>query len=188
MPLTSITSVDRSALRWLRGEGASTEYTLSAGDTPVAVLRWERATGARATADTAEGPWTLDRAGRLFPHITARTAAGPLPVARLTLRLGHHEIEIGGGGVYRLSRAGALVPAWRLLDPAGREIAHIEPVPDGRRLAGGAVLTSGTISPRELLLAVVLSWYLIVLDWFEDEVMESLAPFEGPDAPMRPGS
>ena len=187
MPLAPVASVDRSALRWLRADGGATEYTLSAGDTPVAEIRWERHGGAHASAETAEGLWVLERVGRLFPHLTARSAAGAPPVARLSLRFGHHEVEVGGGGVYRLSRAGALVPAWRLVDAADHEIAHVEPVPDGRRLAGGVVLTSGAVPPRELLLLLVLTWYLVVLDWFEDEVMDSLAPFEGPDAPMRIG-
>jgi len=188
VPLAPIASVDRAALRWLKGDGTPTHYTLSAGETPVAELRWERPGGSRASVETAEGAWVLERVGHLFPHLTVRTRPGTPPVARLSLRFGHHEIEIGGGGVYRLSRAGALVPAWRLLDAADREVAHIEPVPDGRRLAGGAVLTSGSTPARELLLLVVLSWYLIALDWFEDEVMETLAPFEGPDAPMRSGA
>lgn len=185
MTFSSITAVDRAALRWLRDDGGAVAYTLSAGAAPVGVVRWERHGGAKATAETADGVWLLERVGRLFPHLTVRTAAGAPPVARLSLRLGHHEIEIGGGGVYRLARAGALVPAWRLVDSAGREVAHIEPVPEGRRLAGGAVLAHEVAPPRELLLLVVLSWYLIVLDWFEDEVMEALAPYEGPDAPLR---
>lgn len=187
MPLVPFASIDRSTLRWLRTAETPVEYTLLAGDAPVAVLAWERHGGSRATAKTADGDWTLKRNGFLIPHLTVRPAGRDAPVARLSLRFGHHEIEVGGGGTYRLRRASLLVPAWKVTGPDGAERAHIEPIPEGRHLGGGAVLTSGTTAPRELLLLIVLSWYLIVLSWFEDETVETLAPFEGPDAPMRTG-
>lgn len=187
MPLVPFASTERSPLRWLRTAESPAEYTLLAGDAPVAVLAWEHHGGSRAIARTSEGDWTLKRNGYLFPYLTVRPAGRDLPVARLSLRFGHHEIEVGGGSSYRLRRASLLVPAWKITGAGGREYVHVEPVPEGRHLAGGAVLTAGDAGARELLLLVVLSWYLIVLSWFEDETVETLAPFEGPDAPMRSG-
>ncbi|MGP8077513.1 MAG: hypothetical protein ACLQD8_01560 [Thermoplasmata archaeon] len=187
MPLVPIDSVDRSTLRWLRTGESTPEYTLLAGESAVAVLKWARPRGARATAETAQGTWTLGRGGFLVPHLTVRRAEREAPIARLTNRLGHHEIEVGGGGSYRLQRAGLLLPAWALWDEQGREQIHIEAVAEARRLEGGAVIASGTAPAPELLLLVVLSWYLIVLLWIEDEAVEALVPFEGPDAPARLG-
>jgi len=183
VPLVPFASVDRSALRWLRTGDTLPEYTLLAGDAAVASVRFARHRGARATAETSDGRWTLARNGFLVPHLTIRAEGTDAPVARLTNRLGHHEIEVGGGGSYRLRRAGLLVPAWKLTDSEGREQLHIEPVAEGRHLEGGAVIASGTATPRELLLLTLLSWYLVVLLWIEDEAVEALAPFEGPDAP-----
>jgi len=187
VPLVPFASLDRSTLRWIRTAETPAEYTLLAGDAPVAVLTWARHGGSRAAARTSEGEWTLKRNGYLVSHLTVRRAGEDAPIARLSLRFGHHEIEVGGGGVYWLRRASLLVPAWKLTGAGDREYAHIEPVPEGRHLGGGAVLTSGSAPARELLLLLVLSWYLIVLAWFEDETVETLAPFEGPDAPMRSG-
>ena len=187
MPLTPIDLVDRSAMRWLRTSEAAAEYTLLAGDSAVAVVRWSRHRGARAVAETAEGTFTLGRSGFLVPQLTVRRQGSEASVARLTNRLGHHEVEVGGGGSYRIKRAGLLLPAWTLTDSGGRELAHVEPVAEGRRLEGGAVIVSGEVPPRELLLVTILSWYLIVLLWIEDEAIEALVPFEGPDAPARLG-
>lgn len=187
MPLVPFAAVDRSALRWLRTGGAVPEFTLLAGEAPVAVLRWQRHRGARALAETADGSWTLGRSGFLVPHLTIRRSEAEPPVARVTNRLGHHEIEVGGKGAYRLRRAGLLVPAWALARADGTEVAHIEPVAEDRKLSGGAVLVDAPAGAAELLLLVVLSWYLIVLLWVEDETVEALVPFEGPDAPARLG-
>ncbi|HTP53668.1 MAG TPA: hypothetical protein VML94_01725 [Thermoplasmata archaeon] len=188
MPLAPIDSVDRSALRWLRTNPTVPEYTLLAGETAIAIVRWAHRTGARATAETADGIWTLGRSGFLVPHLTVRRQGSDDSIARLTNRLGHHDIEVGGGGSYRLKRAGLLLPAWRVWDAGGEERLHIEAVAENRRLEGGAVIPTGALPPRELLLLTVLSWYLIVLLWIEDETIEALVPFEGPDAPARFGS
>lgn len=187
MALVPIASVDRSTLRWLRTGEKFPEFTLLAGESAVAVMQWARARGARARVETANGTWTLGRSGFLVPHLTVRRQGSDAAIARLTNRLGHHEIEVGGAGSYRLKRAGLLVPAWTLSDADGRERAHIEAVAETRRLEAGAVIATPDTPPGELLLLLVLSWYLIVLSWIEDEAIEALVPFEGPDAPARLG-
>lgn len=187
VPLVPIDSVDRSALRWLRTGTGAPEYTLLADESAVAILRWARHAGARATAETAQGRWTLGRSGFLVPHLTVRREGSDVPIARLTNRLGHHDIELGGGGSYRIKRAGLLLPAWKISDAAGAERVHVEAVAEKRRLEGGAIVTTDPLPPGELLLLCVLSWYLIVLLWIEDEAVEALVPLEGPDAPARFG-
>jgi hypothetical protein len=187
VPLVPIDSVDRSALRWLRTGSTPPEFTLLSGESAVAIVRWVRHGGARATAETAEGRWTLGRSGFLVPHLTVRREGSDAAIARLTNRLGHHDIEIGGGGSYRLKRAGLLLPAWTIRNSAGAERVHLEAVAETRKLEAGAVVTTDPLPPRELLLLCVLSWYLIVLLWIEDETVEALVPFEGPDAARRFG-
>ena len=177
MALTPFSSVDRSALRWQRTNETPMEFTLSSGDAPVAVVRWHQAGGSLASADLSDGQWTLKRGGFLNPHITVRRAGGGDTLARLTAHLSHHQIELSGGATYRFHRAGVLVPAWKLTALDGTEVLHIEPVREGRKLEGGAVVAAGEgASLPELLLLVVLAWYFIVLAWFEDE---ALVPLEG---------
>ncbi len=180
--LAPFASVDRSTLRWLRTSESPLEFTLSAGDASVAVLRWAAHRGSFATAETAGGTWTLKRTGFLAPRLTVRKEGATEELAHLTAHLRHHTLELGGGGRYLLRRTSLLLPSWTLSNATGVEVLHVEPVPEGRKLGGGAVLVAPDTNSPEALLLVVLAWYFIGLAWFEDETAEALAPFEGPDA------
>ena len=175
MVLTPFSSVDRSTLRWLRTNEDPEEFTLSSGESSVATLRWVRRGGSLATAETPDGVWTLKRGGFLNPHVTVRTQGSDAVRARLSVHLNHHELALENGQVYRFRRAGMLVPAWKLTTLQGTEVLHIERVRVGRKLPAGAVLAASTaVDLPELLLLVVLSWYFIVLAWFEDEALTAL--------------
>ena len=184
MTLTPFSSVDRSTLRWLRTAESPAEFTLLSADAPVARLRWRKHGGSLAAVECSDGVWTLKRGGFLNPHVTVRTEGSEAIRARLTAHLNHHEIAIDSGRTYRFRRAGLLVPAWKVTDPEGTEVLHIEPVREGRKLEGGAVLAAPrALDLPELLILVVLSWNIIVLASFEDEALTAL---EGPDRPGAP--
>ena len=178
--LVPIATVDRTALRWLRTEENPTAFALASGDARVAEIRWARSGGSLAVADTAEGSWSLKRGGFLNPHVTVRVSGEPSDLARITAHLSSHRIEVRGGRSFRFHRAGMLVPAWTIALEDGRELLHIEPVREGRKLVAGAVIATPLGADlREFLLLAVAGWYFIVLAWFEDE---ALVPLEGPDA------
>ena len=61
-------------------------------------------------------------------------------------------------------------------------------VAERRSLQAGAVVVSAPAGGPATLLLVVLTWYFVVLSWFEDEAIEALAPFEGPDPPLSRGT
>ena len=178
MEFVPLGSVDRSALRWQRVSESPMEFVLSAGESTVARLRWARAGGSLASVDLAGASWTLKRGGFLNPNTTARAVPGGETLARLSVHLNHHAIDLPGGASYRFHRAGVLLPAWKVSAETGKEILHVEPVRQGRKLEGGAVIPSpeGANLP-ELLLLIVVTWHFIVLAWFEDE---ALVPLEGP--------
>jgi hypothetical protein len=186
--LVPFSSVDSSALRWIRTQPSPAGYSLRAGEQEVATLSFERSGGSRATARTAEATWTLKRAGFLQPTILVRQDGRPEPVARLSAHLTRHEIVVGRGPGYRLRHVSHLVPAWRLTTDRGEELLHIEPVPEGRALEAGAVIVSEAARAGPTLLLAVVSWYFIVLSWFEDEAIEALAPYEWPDPPLERGA
>jgi hypothetical protein len=179
MELAPFESVDPSALRWLLANREPPVFELSSGDTAVARLTWARPGGSLVSLATSGGAWTFKRIGFLHPRITARVEKAASDLAQVSLHLNHHRIELMRGTSYRFHRAGLLVPAWVLTTDSGVELLHVEPVREGRRLEGGAVLTSpvGRALP-DLPLLIGLTWYLIVLSWFEDE---ALVPLEGPD-------
>ena len=187
MALASISSVDRSTLRWIRGREHPASFALLSGDATAATLEWQTKGGSLAVAHTSSGEWTLKRGGFLNPHITVRS--GDSVIARLSVHLNYHQVDVSGGRSYRFHRAGVLLPAWQVTSAGGKELLHVEPAREGRHLRAGAVVVApeGQDLP-DLLLLTVLSWYFIVLAWFEDEALETLAPFEGPDAPAALGS
>ncbi|HXW67664.1 MAG TPA: hypothetical protein VEL82_07315 [Thermoplasmata archaeon] len=185
MALVPLAGVDRTTLRWLRRTERPAAFALLAGESAVAELEWSRVDGSLASGRTADAAWTLKRIGFLHPRLTVRAAPGGPDVARVSIHLNYHRIELADGGAFRFHRAGLLVPAWKVSTEDGAELLHVEPVREGRRLVGGAVIASdaGARAPELPLLAIV-SWYVIVLAWFEDE---ALVPFEGPDAPAGAG-
>jgi len=181
MPLEPLANLDRTALRWLREREHPDAFSLRSGESTAATLEWTLPGGSLATLRSATGEWTLKRGGFLNPHVTVR--AGPTVVARLSVHLNHHQIDLAGGRSFRFHRVGVLIPAWQVTDSAGTELVHLEPVRDGRHLEGGAVVVAPPAAGMpELLLLLTLSWYFVVLAWFEDEAVDTLAPFEGPDA------
>ena len=153
----------------------------------MATLGWDRPGASSATATTAEGTLTLDRAGFLRPTVLVRRSGATDPVARLSTRFAGHELAIGGGPTFWLSHVSHLVPAWRLTTATGEEVLHVEPVPEHRSLKGGAIVVNVAAGGRWTLLTTIVAWYFIVLGWFEDEAIEALAPFEGPDPPLERG-
>ena len=184
MALAAFSSVDATSLRWLRGRDDPLEFALLSGDQALASLSWSGTGRTLATARVAGATWTLKRVGFLNPHVTVRAEGASTDLARLTVHFNYHRIELAGGRAFRFHRAGVLVPAWKVTDEAGRELLHIEPVRDGQKLVGGAVIApkEATLTP-DFPLLVVVSWYFIVLAWFEDEM---LTPLEGADAPASP--
>jgi len=167
---------------------------LYSGDQAVAEVTWATAKGSRARAMIAEGSWTLKRAGFLLPHLTLRVEGASNDAAQITVhadiradlarseitagRFGdnYHRVDFVSGAKFRFSRTGVQTPAWKVRTDAGVEVAHIEPLREGRKLTSAAVIVSpeGSAHP-ELLAVLVFTWYFIVLAWFEDEI---LAPLE----------
>ncbi|MGA8302854.1 MAG: hypothetical protein WA691_07160 [Thermoplasmata archaeon] len=181
MGLASFDSVDVTSLRWLRRTKSPLEFELLAGEQSLMTLTWKGGNaGSLTTARAAVGTWTLKRTGFLNPRVDVRVEGAPATVARLSVHWNYHRIDVPGGPSFRFHRAGILLPAWQITDPSGREVLHIEPVREGRKLVGGAVVAPSGARPAAFPLLVVVSWYFIVLAWFEDE---ALVPLEGADVP-----
>ncbi|HTW40220.1 MAG TPA: hypothetical protein VMF04_05125 [Thermoplasmata archaeon] len=182
MDFVPLDRVDATSLRWLRTSEEPLEFDLLAGDQGVARLAWSGPSGSLATARTANAAWTLKRVGFLNPRVTVRADGTPADAARLSVHFNYHRIEVAGGSTYRFHRAGVLVPAWKVTTEGGRELLHIEPVREGRKLMGGAVIApADATGVPDLPILLAVSWYFIVLAWFEDE---ALVPLEGTDAPV----
>ena len=170
--LRPISGVDASALRWTRiGEGGRA-FELRSGDVPVARLLFPHATGSLAHATLAGRTLTLKRGGFLAPHVTVRSEPDGATVARLAVHLNGSVLDVGRDRTYRLHRSGLLVPAWKVTDLAGTTLVDLEPVAEGRHLAGAVATTSPLAREApELGVLLVVVWYFVVLAWFEDEAV-----------------
>jgi hypothetical protein len=176
--LVPMASVDLTALRWLRSSAEPAEFTLSAGDHSVAVLRWAKGGGSMASAETTDRRWTFQRVGFLTTHLTLRADGSTVDAARIRIHVGlhkdeyYHQIEFTGGAKYRFHRTGVQVPAWQVTSETATELVHIEPVREERKLLGAAVLVSpeGRASP-DLAALLAFTWYFIALVWYEDEAL-----------------
>jgi hypothetical protein len=185
MDFTAFGSIDATSLRWLRQSETPLQFDLRSGDDLIARLKWSDGSRTLARFQTSEGTWTLKRVGFLNPRVTMRVEESVENAALLTVHLNYHSIAISKDGVYRFHRAGVLVPAWKVTQEPGGEVLHVEPVRDGRKLSAGAVISSAVaVHLPGFQLVVGLSWYFIVLAWFEDEAIASL---EDTDLPTSAG-
>jgi hypothetical protein len=185
-------SVDTTALRWLRTSEAPVAYELRSGDDLIARLSRARHGGSLVHAETSEGSWTLKRVGFLHPRVTARKEGAPGDVAVLDIHWRRTSVRVGNGRSFAFERAGLAVPAWQFLTADGVRLVHIEPVRSGRSLVGGAVSVgpSGT-RLAELPVLLLVGWYYIMQEWFEDEAVAAgealLEASAGPSPPKQPG-
>lgn len=177
MELTPFADVDLSTLRWTPLDGAPHAFQLLAGDARIATLTWDQPHGSRATAETTQGMLSLKRVGYLHPHLTVRRKFSDKDLARLVTAWRDHRIELSGGAAFDLKRGSILVPAWTVSDATtGIELIHIEPVRTGRRLEGGIYeVDPPGVALAALPILLVLSWYFVVLAWFEDETVAEWA-------------
>lgn len=177
MDLAPFSSVDVSALRWIRLAPDRPEYELRSGEVPLVRLAWSNGRGGTGTATTATGAWVIRREGFAFPRLHLRDVGATRDSARIVSRLESLHLRYGidlrdAAPGFTLARAGLTVPAWTVLDAAGEEVAHIEPVRDGRHLLGGIYEVEGSlVRSTALPVVVTLSWCLISLAWLEDEAV-----------------
>ncbi len=161
-------AVDEAAVRWslLPGERA---YELRAGDSLLGALRWATRFGSLAEADLGERHISMKRSGFLAPQVAVRDRATGKEIGRLHAHGGHSRVEIVGGGTYELRRAGLLVPAWKLSTVDRSPVLNLEAVEERGRLQGGLVVVEAPFrSTPELTLLLAVTWYFIVLAWFEE--------------------
>jgi hypothetical protein len=165
------TEGDRSNLRWVRTKDHPAAFELRSERGVLTSMEWATRSWSLAVARGVDFRWSLKRTGFLYPRVVVRPERATKPLADLHGEGTHHRIRTARGS-YRFGRAGLLVPAWEVSGRNGGWALHLEPVREGRRLEGGILeLGSAPLELDELRLLAALSWYFIVLAWFEDETI-----------------
>jgi hypothetical protein len=177
------------ALVWQQPSALKNEFALRAGDEIVATLRWQKALGSLALAETAAGSWTFKRAGFWQPRVTARPADAERDIATFKPDSwsGGGALTVEAGRVFRLvstsfwrgewawqdadgaplvrfaSRGSLKTEALVTLTPAAAALPETAQLDDLYRPLPPEAQAPPSVALPELPLLVTLGWYLLVL-------------------------
>jgi len=159
-PLVEFLSRD---LEWVQPNALKFEYELRAGDEVAATLKFRSSFGTHATAQSADGTWTMKRVGFFQTHVTVRESGAETDLAVFrnnTWRSGG-TLEFPDGRHYRAS-----TNLWQTK-------YHIQSAEDRvlleyhtrgmLRLTGGVTVSREAATLKELPWLVALGWYLVVM-------------------------
>lgn len=166
--MKAITHCLESTLAWKDPVPGVPTFELSSGGDLLATLALEPLCRTRATAETAEGTWTLEESGILSAtlHVREEGSTGDLAVFHPGF-LGRGRLRFGNGVSFRW-RHHPLQHSWTLEGEGGETLLTFrrEPEPPGQpwprqTRAGLDISPAGRANPRVPLLAA-LGWYLVL--------------------------
>jgi hypothetical protein len=163
LTMNRLSSTKSASFAWAK-TGKLSWSLLSDGRT-YATIKWAKRWGSLATGESADGKWTLKRAGFVKPRVTVRQAGSDSEVAVV-------QMDWSGGGLvtfsegvrYQLRKAGFWKPEWVLFDSYERKIMVLKPHLGVRSAGASLEIQDGAVrsSWRASLLAII-AWYLSVL-------------------------
>jgi hypothetical protein len=149
---------------WVQFQAAKRQYELRVGDAVAATLRWENAWGSLATGETAEGQWTLKRAGFLRPRVTVRVAGSDPDVAVLLLGWGGSgDVRLADGRQFLWAPTSFWHSEWAFTTSGGEPLLVFKPKFALMRSETEIEIKAQALSLPELSLLAILGWYLMVL-------------------------
>jgi hypothetical protein len=150
--------------RWVQPDVLDRRFELRAGDTVLATLCWENSWGSLATGETAEGRWTLKRAGFLRPRITVRVAGSDAEAAVVTLQWsGNGDVQLTDGHQFRWARMNFWHSEWAFTNTGGEPLLVFKPKFVMMGSEAEIEIEAQALSLPELSLLALLGWYLMVL-------------------------
>lgn len=156
------TAGDRE-LTWTQPSALKREYTLHAGDERFAALRFEKAFGSLALAETATERWTFKRSGFWQPRVSARLAGADTDIALFEAGWsGAGTLTLIAGTRYRWGATNFWHSHWAWHDARGEPLVHYRHK-TGFKTEGSVELHPDALDLPELALLVPLGWYLMVL-------------------------
>lgn len=139
-------------------------YTLRAGGVQVATLRWQKAFGTLAAADTAEGSWSFKRAGLLKSRITIRQVGSASDLAVFEPNWsGRGKLEMADGTPFQWDSTLLPSAAWVWHRGDKMPLVQFRSTSNGPKSEGKVTIEPRAASLPEVALLVTLGWYLCVL-------------------------
>lgn len=158
--MTNIETFKGNTLSWVQGRNLRRSYDLRFNGETIGKLRFEKAFGSLAVAETPNGIWTFKREGFVKPRVTVRTVGSDNNIAV-------YQQNWGGGGAIRFDSGQEY--EWKNSSFWGSEwkfLSGEEPVltlkVNSSGLKSSAQVTVET-NKENIAILVPLSWYLIVL-------------------------
>ena len=161
--MQSIRNAQGYTLIWQQQQPHQREYELRSGASVFATLRWLKAFGTLAQADTSEGQWTFKRAGFWRTQVTVR------PVGATDDQIHFEPTRVGSGTInlpqsrqLRWSTTGGDHTQWAWHALTGLPLLRFDAA-DGSTRTGQVTIEPDAFTLPDLALLVPLGWYLTIL-------------------------
>ena len=123
--MKSFNEVDQeNSLKWVGTGKLESQLQTPTGEV-LAKLAWKSRWSSLATGESADGRWTLKRAGFLRPRVTIRSEGTDANVAEMQVDWnGGGEAHFANGTAFQLSRKGFRNPGLGVFNASGEEICR----------------------------------------------------------------
>jgi hypothetical protein len=162
--MKTIREVIQRPLRWAQPSAFQRAFELQAGDDVVGTLRWQKAFGSLALAETADGAWTFKRSGFLRPKVTVRIPGSETEAAVFKPGWGGEgTLTLSDGRCYLWQHTSFWRSQWAFAIEAGEPLVHFNPDFAFFKHAAELVVEPRAVLTPDLSLLTLLGWYLMVL-------------------------
>lgn len=161
--MQSIRDAHSHMLTWQQQQPHHREYELRSGAGVFATLRWLKAFGSLAQADTAEGHWTFKRVGFWRPRVTVRNLGATNDLVHFEpTPVGSGTIDLPQARQLRWSTTGSPRTQWAWHALNGQPLLRFSTA-GGSTRSGQVTIEPDALALPDLALLVPLGWYLTIL-------------------------
>jgi hypothetical protein len=162
--MKNIREVLQQPLLWTQPSAFQRVFELHAGDDVVGTLRWDKALGSLALAESSDGVWSFKRSGFLRPKVTVRVPGSETEVAIFKPSWGGEgTLRFSDGRCYQWQHTSFWRSQWALANETGESLIHFIPEFAMFEHAAEVTLEPRAESTPDLSLLTLLGWYLVVL-------------------------
>src|SRR5262245_51120332 len=150
-------------MSWVQPRAMKKDFELQSGDDTIATLRFRSPFGSFATAETADGAWTLKRVGFWNPHLTVRIADTETQVASFKNKTWTDggTLELANGRFLR-ANSNFWNTKYEFKDANDEMLIRFVKVGGLLHLSSNVEIMPAGAKLDELPLLVVVGWYLTV--------------------------
>jgi hypothetical protein len=162
--MKTIRDVLEQPLLWTQPSAFQRVFELHAGDDVVGTLRWQKAFGSLALAESSDGVWSFKRSGFLRPKVTVRVPGSETECAAFKPSWGGEGVlRFSDGRCYQWQHTSIWRSEWAFVNDASKPLVHFKPELAYFKHAADVTIEPRAVSNPDLSLLTLLGWYLMVL-------------------------